>query len=110
MEHIRKNNLPGPILNTYKFGGFLIWEFPEEKTFIDGRMTSWELGGTRILREYSEIYKLSQPDWLDRLNSYGVNLLLVEKEAPIGNALREHPDWELVYEDEIAMIVVRKKS
>ncbi len=32
---------PGNIFASYDWGGFLIWQLPEKKEFIDGRMPSW---------------------------------------------------------------------
>ncbi|HSX08775.1 MAG TPA: hypothetical protein VLF93_01320 [Candidatus Saccharimonadales bacterium] len=31
----------GNIFSTYDWGGFLIWELPQKKEFVDGRMPSW---------------------------------------------------------------------
>jgi len=37
-----KENLPdGEILSEYGWGGYLIWQLPQKKVFIDGRMPSW---------------------------------------------------------------------
>ncbi len=31
----------GQIFSSYNWGGFLIWQLPEKKVFVDGRMPSW---------------------------------------------------------------------
>ncbi len=37
-----KNHIPtGQIFAPYDWGGYLIWQLPEKKVFIDGRMPSW---------------------------------------------------------------------
>ncbi len=37
-----KHNIPrGNIFAAYDIGGFLLWQLPEKKVFIDGRMPSW---------------------------------------------------------------------
>ncbi len=36
------NHLPREqVFSTYNWGGYLIWQLPEKKVFIDGRMPSW---------------------------------------------------------------------
>jgi hypothetical protein len=41
VTYIRKNNLQGRMMSLYGWGGYLIWQMPEQKVFIDGRMPSW---------------------------------------------------------------------
>jgi hypothetical protein len=41
-----KTHLPkGNIFSSYGWGGYLIWQLPEKKVFIDGRMPSWHNPG-----------------------------------------------------------------
>lgn len=46
VEYLNKQNLAGGNLFTlYSYGGYLIWKLPNQKVFIDGRMTSWRRRG-----------------------------------------------------------------
>ena len=45
VEYLRQHPLPGPMYNTYGYGGYLIWSLPEHKVFIDGRADVYERGG-----------------------------------------------------------------
>lgn len=107
VNFIKKNNYSGNLFNNYGIGGYLIWAFPEEKVFIDGRMTSWTLDGERVLKIYDEISGFKVPRWQDELDNYEVNLLLLLKNEPMANALREVPEWRIVYEDNQSVVYVR---
>lgn len=39
---LKANPSPGNIFAEYGYGGYLIWQYPEKKVFIDGRMPSWK--------------------------------------------------------------------
>jgi hypothetical protein len=34
---LQRHQPPGPMLNSYNFGGYLMWAYPREKVFIDSR-------------------------------------------------------------------------
>jgi hypothetical protein len=104
VNFLKTQNYEGNVFNSYEWGGFLTWDYPEKKTFIDGRMTSWQMDGKRILEEYNEIANLKTSDWKTKLESYDITIVLVDNRLPIGNALREDAQWELVYEDETSIV------
>lgn len=39
--YLRHHPSSGNVLSEYGWGGYLIWQYPEKKVFIDGRMPSW---------------------------------------------------------------------
>jgi len=41
VTYLRQNLPEGQIFSEYGWGGYLIWNLPEKKVFIDGRMPSW---------------------------------------------------------------------
>ncbi len=43
VEYLRQHPVPGPMLDSYGFGGYLIWSMgPEHQVFIDGRSEVYE--------------------------------------------------------------------
>lgn len=108
VDFLKQQNYEGNLFNNYEWGGFLDWYYPEKKTFIDGRMTSWKMDGKRALEEYDDIANLQASDWKERLESYGIKIVLVKDILPIGNALRESEDWEIVYESDLAQVLKKK--
>lgn len=109
IEFVRDNNLTDNLLSLYGWGGFMIWNYPEVKPSIDGRMHLWkdETGYSA----FSDYYALEQ-NWEDVDNSkYDVALMWYDK--PIYNRLEELVEegkWEKVYEDDVAGVFVRVKN
>ena len=58
VEYLRQHPVPGPMYNTYGYGGYLIliWKLPEQKVFIDGRGDLYEAGGA--FGEYLQVADL----------------------------------------------------
>lgn len=55
VEYLRQNNCSGNIFNNYNFGGYLIWQLPQSKVYIDGRMTSWVHEGRKYMDDYLKL-------------------------------------------------------
>jgi hypothetical protein len=108
VEYIKANPLEKNMFNSYNWGGYLIWQLPEYRTFIDGRMPSWKDGDDFLFRDYTKIR--SEPeehtDLIDKyFDEYGISFVLIEKESRLALYLMEERDWEEVYSDEVSIIV-----
>jgi hypothetical protein len=62
VEFLKTQNIKGNIFSNYNWGGYLIWNYPEKKVFIDGRMPSW-----RTDIEYQNESKSAMKDYLSIL-------------------------------------------
>jgi hypothetical protein len=123
------------ILNNYGWGGFLIWQYPERKLFIDGRLPQYSLRGRTALEEYEDFFNpekmqaqlknydigliLISPqeqylkiDWLEK-GFFSVNEKLISNDVKKSFALLEYlkssSDWRSVYNDGTAEIFVINK-
>jgi hypothetical protein len=104
---LREHSVPGPIFNSYWFGGYLIWTGgTESKVFIDGRGELYEVGG--VFSDYMHITRL-EPGTLSILGNYGVQACLLDRNEPLVNFLAALPEWRRVYMDENSTIFVRRK-
>jgi Tfp pilus assembly major pilin PilA len=57
ISHIKQQPCAGNLFNHYNIGGYLIWQLPEEKVYIDGRMgTTWTRPNGSTLGEAGENY------------------------------------------------------
>lgn len=94
-EYVNENNPPGPMFNSYNWGGYLMFAAPQYKVFIDGRT---DLYGDFL----STYYNTAQgwEGWQDVLNQYDIRLVVVEATSGLADVLRDSPDWTLAYEDE----------
>lgn len=107
VEFLKSNPQSGNIFNDYGWGGYLIWNLPKVKTFIDGGMGPWKEGETEILRDYTILHN-AQPGFSKLLKKYNISWVLLKPEAPLANLLRENKNWEVKYEDDVSIIIVRE--
>ena len=107
-DYIRANRLPGPIFNTYYWGGFLTWYLPEYPTSIDSRLN---LYGDEITDQY---FKVSNGDQrLERDPSFsGAHIILLENSSGLLQALTTLPalkdQFRVEYQDKVASVLVRQ--
>ena len=104
VEYIKKHSLSGNMFNLYNWGGFLIWQLPEYPVFIDGRMP-----GGKIFSEYKQVVNLEE-EWQKVLEKYQVEWILVHNGFLFEQIVTSENNWEKVYEDEIAVVLVKKEA
>ena len=105
VEYLNQHSVPGPMYNTYGFGGYLIWSRgPEHKVFMDGRGELYEPGG--VLADYLEIADV-KPGALSMLQQYGFQSCLLNHDEALATVLAALPEWQKVYEDETSILFVR---
>lgn len=103
VQWIKDNKPPGPIFNSYNWGGYLTWELREYPVFIDGRA---DLYGDEILSEWGEIVNGTDKG-LSLLDNHRINLVFLEPKYPLFNRLPEH-GWEKAYSD--SQIVIYRRQ
>jgi len=121
----KEKNLQGHMLNSYAFGGYLIWNvFPERKIFIDGRNEVFlpllhEIvkvrADSRLWRQFLEKYKIEYAllNYLDELEE----VIVLDSQnrptrtyAPFSSTHFPRSRWALVYWDDDGMILVRRNG
>jgi hypothetical protein len=94
------------MFSDYAWGGYFIYRFypdPAWRVFIFGEA---DLMGDTIMNQYVDVVELHS-DWLDVLNSHGVDYVVFQPGRPLTSALAASPGWHLVYSDSLAVIYVR---
>ncbi len=108
VEYLNHHSVPGPMYNTFGFGGYLILSRgPEHKVFMDGRSELYERGG--VLADYLEIADI-KPGALSILQKYGFQSCLVNHDEPLATLLAALPNWQKVYEDETSILFVQRSA
>ena len=103
-EYVRVARPAGKLFNSYNFGAYLTWAlYPDYPVYVDGRT---DLYNDAFLREYLQT-ALGRPGYAATLETYGVNLVLVEVDSLLADRLRESADWRQAYEDETAVVFER---
>ena len=105
---IRTNQLPGPLFNTYYWGGFLIWYLPEYPVSIDSRLS---LYGEEINERYFKVTGGTQRLETDPSFTHARTILL-ERNSGMLKALTTLPalrdQFRVAYQDDVATILVRE--
>jgi hypothetical protein len=107
VRYIRQAHLAGPMLNEYRFGGYLIWALPENKVFVDGRADVFEWTG--VLDDYVRWATLAD-DPKALLDKYGISFCVLYRGSPAARVIPYLPGWKKVYEDALAVIFVRESA
>jgi len=121
----KKENLQGHLLNSYGFGGYLIWNlYPERRIFIDGRnevylpllkkliqargdSVSWK----KLLSDYQIEYALlNYTDSLEEVTVLDQNNHRTKTYAPFTSTHFPRSAWALVYWDDDGMVLIRRKG
>lgn len=130
--YLRKNMPKGNIFSDFGWGGYMVWQLPEKKVFIDGRMSNWRQSAIKgessnVLAEYYRV--ANQAESIANITSkYNIDTLLLTpvpfeewKEQYINlfgiDERRKYPEiatqlkeggWRLVYKDPVAVIYQKK--
>lgn len=78
VDFLKNQKEGGVIFNRYEWGGFLIWQLPEYKFFVDGRMPAWITGlsSKSPYTIYLETLQ-TQPGWQETLQEYHIDWILI---------------------------------
>lgn len=121
----------GQLFNDYNWGGFLIWQYPERKIFIDGRLPQVPFAGQSFIGEYCRFLR-SDKDCIMLLEQYGISVVMIRSQLPklvihpweklvfnlrekdfdqdyhLRSCLESAPVWERAYDDGVAVIYLKK--
>ena len=106
-EYLVDREMPENLFNDMGFGSYLIWAaYPGNKVFVDPRI---ELYPQDVWTDYHMISN-GIPGWEQRLDKYDVQTLMLSTnfQARLIESLKESNLWSIVYEDNVAVIYVRK--
>lgn len=121
VDFIEENRLPGNILNTPAFGGYITWRlYPWKKTFTDNRWLNsqvtteykWIIGAVESVYN-KELPEGKQPLWKRLLYHYNIHLIMLGLADSYGSAsyllleLTEDREWTLIYSDYAGVIFLR---
>jgi hypothetical protein len=103
VQWIQNNHPTGRLFNSYNWGGYILWRLPEYPVFIDGRA---DLYGSELISQWQNV-TAAQTNALSILNSWDVDLVLIERNTPIVPLLKQN-GWKIVFQDEMSVILLRE--
>jgi hypothetical protein len=103
--------LTGNVYANYEWGGFLIWQKPKTKVFVDGRMPAWkDENGESPYKVFLDIIQ-TQPGWNEKLNKWRTDYILISNGTFLDLLLEKEAgkyNWQEVYRDDTAVIYKNK--
>ncbi len=110
-DFMKQNNISGKPFNQFGTGGYLVWNFPGEKNFIDSRNLNDE-----IFNEYNTIMSML-PGFEKKIEAYGFDYVIyldpdlirrpAELKTVIVSYLIRNPNWKLVFWDDKSFLFVK---
>lgn len=104
VQILQEQGFSGHVLNSYGWGGYLDWNLPSGKVFVDGRT---DLFGDEILTQYLAMINASS-GWQDLFDRWDIHHVLLEPTQPVIPLLKS-TGWQVIYEDS-ASIYLRSGS
>lgn len=112
-EFFKKANLKGPIFNNYDVGGYLIFELPKERVFVDNRPEGYPA------EFFTEVYVPMQEGdeiWKQKLAEYNFNSIFFYRQDLTPWAQKflfsriKDPEWAPVFVDDYNIIFLKKNK
>ena len=101
---LRQRSYDGPLYNTYNWGGYLIFHYREHPVGMDGRTLIH--GAARIL--HSIKMERGEDGWQFDPELVAARLFILPRHAAITSLLRLDGRLQVVYEDDVAVVFVRR--
>ena len=103
VTYLRRHPLDGALLNDFNWGGYLIWNLPQQRIFIDTRTDVFEQTG--LYQNYFDLISLKQP--IESYHNGELRYALFPTKSITAIALSHYPNWKVVYQDDTAMLLHR---
>jgi hypothetical protein len=103
LEFMQQKHLRGRIFNPDSWGGYMEWNTPGLKPFIDGRADIFVYRG--IFDEYGRVTFIKEP--FEILNKYAIEYVLFQPRTPLSHLLDHSTGWKVIYADSVAKIYQR---
>jgi hypothetical protein len=91
LPYLQSHQPQGRMLNDYEWGGYLGWQDPNLKVFVDSRVDIFEYAG--VFRDYVKLMVFSEP--LQILDEYRIRYVLFRPDAPLAYLLRRSSNWRV---------------
>jgi hypothetical protein len=105
VDWLEANPQGGSMFNYFPWGGYILYRaWPEQTVFIDGQTDFY---GEALTRQYEKVLTLA-PGWESVLDEYNVGWVIMPPGAILPRELRGKQGWQVVHEDQTAVILSRK--
>src|SRR6266542_1367572 len=103
VAYMKTNGIHNHVFHEWVWGGYLIWNMPDLKVFIDGRGDPY--GGTGVFKDYLDaIGGVGTEKVLDK---YRVSYVLMPADSLLVQLLKRNPAWIVRYSDKTSVLLER---
>jgi hypothetical protein len=107
VDFVEADPPPGRVFNQYGYGGYLVYRmWPRLDVYIYGDAA---VMGDPFLNEYQGVAVI-RPDYRKVLDRRQVSWVVYATGEALEVVLQQSPDWQLVYQDKVASVLVRRNS
>ena len=104
-DFLQQRQVAGPIFAPDDWGGYLIYRlYPFTRVVADDRH---DLYGETFFKNYLKLVQL-KGGWEEVLDNLPMDWALLPADAPLAGALEKRSDWEVVYRDQVAVLLKHK--
>jgi hypothetical protein len=101
---VERAGCSGPLYNSFDWGGYLIWRLPQLPVAIDGRTN---LHGDERLQRSFDTWRGAK-GWNDDPELSAAGVVIAETSGPLTSLLRRDHRFNVLHEDELAAVFVRR--
>lgn len=104
VKFLQSNPHPGPLFNSFDWGGYLIWALREHPVSIDGRTNLYGSDRlTRTIRTWN-----GEPGGDANPDLTSARIVIAPQGLPLASILRTRPtDWRVAYEDDVCVVFLK---
>ena len=103
LEFMQRQHIEGRIFNEYAWGGYMEWNAPQLKTFVDGRADIFIFNG--VFDDFLRATAMKRP--FEILDKYKIDYVFLRPEEPLNYLLEHSGGWRLIYSDKVAVLFER---
>ena len=108
VQYLNVHPCKGNLFNAYNFGGYLIWQLPSHKVYIDGRMPSWEHNTGTYMKDHQRMYS-DETFRRTQFETYDIACVLVENTTDISSQLQKQ-GWHAEVNDGYSSLLLRPQN
>jgi len=103
LEFMQRQHINGRIFNEDWWGGYMEWNAPELRPFMDGRTDIFVFSG--ILDDYLKAVLIRSP--FEVLDKYKIDFVMLDPAKPLAYLLEHSSAWRMIYSDKATVIFER---
>jgi hypothetical protein len=98
VERARNANLTGRVFDSWGWGGYIMYAWPEASLFVD------PLKFSKTTMDSYTIVESLRAGWLEELARWQVKTVIIRAKSPMAHALKTAPGWTLWFADSTAAV------